>query len=253
MAQVAQAYFHFETALSAQELRRFGRKVRKASREAALRNFNIEVQIVVDIEEGSLVGRITAIGAIILSTTSLISNYKGVKDSLNEICQDARSFGGDVCQRAIDYAGVSKRQVVRIERRTRTTGKLGRLLKDVERLEKSVDELSPSQMKGELSRFNHELEKIAKDLEPEERQALEELLEKTKLPAPRDWPEQVLQPPKAVMEQQQIELMPEEDPGRRKRRPMRYHTSFKVKPKKSRKKTRSLLDKDTGGRRTGRN
>jgi hypothetical protein len=58
MARVAQAYFHFHTRLAEKEMRKFGREVDQAARRAALRNFETAVLINVQIEEGSLIGRV---------------------------------------------------------------------------------------------------------------------------------------------------------------------------------------------------
>jgi hypothetical protein len=135
-----------------------------------------------------MLGLVSAFAPIFLATTILISNYKCVKDGVKEMCEDARSFGADVCANAVDLAGVSEKQVYRLERRTKTVGKLSRLLNDIERLEKSVDDLTPTQMRRELGRFNHELQLIAKDLEPAEKKALEKVLEHTALPPPKKWP-----------------------------------------------------------------
>jgi hypothetical protein len=124
MAQVAQAYFHFQTTLSAGELRKFWRQVGNASRTAAARNFDIDVRVSVDIEEGSVKGGVTALGILVVGI-GLVANYKGVKDSIQEMCADARAFGADVCEKAVELAGISKRQVYRIEGRTKTTGNWG--------------------------------------------------------------------------------------------------------------------------------
>jgi hypothetical protein len=242
MARIAQAYFHFHTRLAEKEIRKFGRQVDKAARRAALRNFETAVLINVDIEEGSLKGRVTVFASIVLATTSLVANYKGAKDSVKEMCEDARSFGTDVCAKAIDLAGVSEKQVYRLERRTKTVGKLGRFLSDVERLEKSVDDLTPAQMRKELGRLNHELQLIAKDMDPAEQKGLEKVLEHTNLPPPMKWPVTDEQP-KAIVKPEQFELTYESAPrldDQSKRRPIRYENSFEVVPQK-RVKSEALL------------
>lgn len=235
MARVAQAYFHFHTRLAEREMRKFGRKVDQAARRAALRNFQTSVLINVEIEEGSLIGRVTAFATILIASTSLISNYKGVKDGVKEMCEDARSFGADVCAKAVDLAGVSEKQVYRVERRTKTVGKLDRLLSDIDRLEKSTDDLTPAQMRKELGRFNRELQLIAKDLDPAEKKALEKVLEHTTLPPPKKWPVTDQEEPKAILKPEQFELTYESAPkleDQSKRRPIRYENSFRVLPKK---------------------
>lgn len=208
MAQIAQAYFHFRTDLSVKQFQKFGRQVRRASKGAALNNFDREVSVLVDIEEGSVKGRVTVFAAL-LAGTSLIANYKGVKDSVKEICEDARGFGSDVCQKAINYAGVSQQQIYRVERRTKTSGKLSRLLSDIARLEGSVNELSANQMHVELSRLNKELQLLAKDLEPEDQNGLTHVLSKTRLPPSSKWPDPTRELPKQVKREEQIDLLTE--------------------------------------------
>jgi hypothetical protein len=245
MARIAQAYFHFHTRFAEKEMRKFGRQVDLAARRAALRNFETATLINVEIEEGSLIGRVTAYASIVLATTSLVSNYKGVKDGVKEMCEDARSFGADVCAKAIDLAGVSDKQVYRLERRTKTVGKLSRFLSDVERLEKSVDDLTPAQMRKELGRLNHELQSIAKDMEPAEQKGLEKVLERTNLPPPKKWPVSDEQQ-KAIMKPEQFELTYESAPrleDQSKRRPIRYKNSFKVVPQKRVKREALLIPK----------
>jgi hypothetical protein len=236
MARIAQAYFHFHTRLSEKELRQFGHRVDHAARQAAIRNFKTAVLINVEIEEGSLIGRVTALAALVAIYTGLISDYKGVKDGIMEMCKDARSFGLDVCTKAIDLAGISNKQVYRIERRTKTVGKLGRLLTDVERLEKSIDDLTPTQMRNELNRLNHELQTIARDLDQKENEALGKVLEKTRLPLPNRWPTTDAEEPKAIVKPEQFELEIDrfgtEATPRRIYRPQQYESSFKVAPRK---------------------
>jgi hypothetical protein len=243
MARIAQAYFHFHTRLAEKEMRKFGRQVDRAARRAALRNFETVVIINVDIEEGSLKGRVTVFASIILATTTLVSNYKGVKDGVKEMCEDARSFGTDVCKKAIDLAGVSDKQVYRLERRTKTAGKLSRFLGDVERLENSADDLTPSQMREELGRLNHELQLIARDMEPEDQNGLQKVLERTNLLPPQKWPVSDEQT-KAILKPEQLELTYESRPrldDESKRRVIRYENSFEVIPRKRAKREALLI------------
>jgi hypothetical protein len=248
MARIAQAYFHFHTRLSEKALRKFGRQIDRVARRAAIKNFDGSVLIEVEIEEGSLIGRVTAVATILALYTGLISNYKGVKDSVREMCEDARSFGADVCTKAIKLAQINEKQVYRIERRTKTVGKLGRLLSDVERLENSVDDLSPAQLKKELRRLNHGLQMISKDIGSKEREALGNILNHTKLPPPSKWPRGDIDEPKALLKPEQLELTYQEAPrledeSKRIFQPIRYRNSFKVEPKKRMRRETLLLPK----------
>jgi len=144
MAHVAQAYFHFRTLSSVRDVKSFGRKIDAAARHAARTNFDLDVRVVVELEDGSLIGRVSVFAGILAVWTGLISDYKGVRESVSLMCEDARSFGFDVCNKAIEISGVSNKQIIRTERRTKVTGKISRLLHDLERLERSIDELSPA-------------------------------------------------------------------------------------------------------------
>lgn len=246
MAQIAQAYFHFHADLPARNLSKFGRRIDRAARSAALRNFDTTVTITVEIVEGSTIGRITAYAGIIGLFTTPIANYKGVKDSVKEIYADARSFGSEVAEKAIQLAGVSGKQVYRIERRTKTVGKLRRLLNDIERLENSVNDLTPKQMKEELGRLNHELQAISTDLAPQEQQQLSQILKTTKLPPPSRWPRPDEHAPRAILRPEQYELTIEQplqidDRLKARRKPSRYENSFEVEPAKRVHKHEVLL------------
>jgi hypothetical protein len=104
------------------------------------------------------------------------------------MCNDAREFAVDVCGPFITKAGVSKEDVYRFERRLKTPGKLYRFSKRLEKLEHSVDELSPRDVQKELGSLRAEFESIAQHLSPKERQALEPTLKRPKLPPPEKWP-----------------------------------------------------------------
>ncbi len=85
------------------------------------------VEVDVQIEEGSLITRITVVGGLLLGAYSTIADYKGFKDRVVEMCDDAREFAVDVCSPFVKKAGVPNEDVYRFERRLKTPGKLYRL------------------------------------------------------------------------------------------------------------------------------
>ena len=95
MARVAQAYFHFHTRLAEREMRKFGRKVDQAARRAALRNFGTAVLINVEIEEGSLIGRVTILlWQIVLCDEDQIVGFRvSLQQILERFAHDALSCG----------------------------------------------------------------------------------------------------------------------------------------------------------------
>ncbi len=156
-----------------------------------------EVEIEVQIEEGSLITRVTVVGSILLGVYNFVANYKGFKEGVVEMCNDAREFAVDVCDPFINKAGVPKEEVYRFERRLKVPGKLYRFGKRLEKLEKSVDELSPRDVQKELGELRSEFESIEDLLSSEERHALRPVLKRAKLPFPENWPQP--EEPKAIL------------------------------------------------------
>src|SRR5262249_35922365 len=146
------------------------------------------VEIEVQLEEGSLIVRATVAGSILLGIYSAVADYKGFKESVVEMCDDAREFAVDVCGPFIQKAGVAKEDVYRFERRLKTPGRLYRISKRLDKLERSVNELSPREVQKELARLKGELDSVSKDLSGPERKAIESALKRPKLPPPERWP-----------------------------------------------------------------
>jgi hypothetical protein len=146
------------------------------------------VEVDIQIEEGSLITRITVVGGLLLGAYSTIADYKGFKDSVVEMCDDAREFAVDVCSPFVRKAGVPKEDVYRFERRLKTPGKLYRLSKRLEKLEHSVNELSPRAIQKELASLRAELDAATKDLSTSDRDKILVGFKRPKLPPPEKWP-----------------------------------------------------------------
>ncbi|MEY9184877.1 hypothetical protein [Bradyrhizobium sp. USDA 313] len=189
MTELAQAYIHLKPfSASHGEIRSLGRYAKRVAVRTAADIYGGGVEIEVQIEEGSLIGRITVIGSLLLAAHGHIADYKGFKESVVDMCDDAREFAVDVCAPFIKKAGVPKEDVYRFERRLKTPGKLYRFSKRLEKLEKSVTELSPRDVQKELSNLRTEMDSINQHLSPQERQALDPILNRPKLPPPKEWP-----------------------------------------------------------------
>jgi hypothetical protein len=198
VTQLAQAYIHLKPySASERKVRSLGRYAKRVAIRAAAELYGGDVEIEVQIEEGSLITRVTVAGSILLGVYGFVANYKGFKEGVVEMCNDAREFAVDVCGPFITKAGLSKEDVYRFERRLKTPGKLYRFSKRLEKLEHSVDELSPRDVQKELGNLRAEFESIAQQLSPQERQALEPTLKRPKLPPPEKWP--IPEEPKAVL------------------------------------------------------
>jgi hypothetical protein len=189
VTQLAQAYIHLKPYYATErQVRSLGRHAKRVAIKAAAEIYGGDVEIEVQIEEGSLITRVTVAGSILLGVYGFVANYKGFKEGVVEMCNDAREFAVDVCGPFITKAGVPKEDVYRFERRLKTPGKLYRFSKRLEKLEHSVDELSPRSVRKELGSLRAEFESIAQHLSPLERQSLEPALKRPKLPPPEKWP-----------------------------------------------------------------
>jgi hypothetical protein len=187
---LAQAYIHLKPySASERKVYQLGRYAQRVAAKAAIDIYGGGVEIEVQIEEGSLVTRITVIGALVLSGVySHIADYKGFKESIGEMCEDAREFAVDVCSPFVQKAGVSKDEIYRFERRLKTPGKLLRISRRLDKLQHSVNELSPRDVQKELASLRRELDAVTKDLSEAEKKAIETGLKRPKLPSPANWP-----------------------------------------------------------------
>lgn len=189
MTTLAQAYIHLKPySASEREIHSLGRYAQRIAAQAAIEIYGGGVEIDVQIEEGSLVTRVTVVGALLLAVHSHVADYKGFRESIVEICEDAKEFAVDVCSPFVKKAGVSKEDVYRFERRLKTPGKLLRISKRLDKLQNSVNELSPRALQKELANLRVELDSVAEDISESERATVESALKRPKLPPPAQWP-----------------------------------------------------------------
>jgi hypothetical protein len=138
------------------------------------------------------------VGSILLGTYGAIADYKSFKESVVEMCADAREFAADLCGPFTTKAGVPKDEIYRFEKRLKTPGKLYNLSRDLERLERSTTELSPRDVQRELSRMRAKLDRIAADLSAHEMEAVTSSLKTRRLPPPQKWPDNEGPPKHAI-------------------------------------------------------
>jgi hypothetical protein len=118
-----------------------------------------------------------------------VGNYKGFKESVLEMCKDARRFGFNVCQKFQSAAGTSEKQIYRVEKRLKTPGRISRLIRRMERLEENLDKLDHQQVRQELIDAGQQLEIILLDLPVEDTDILQQQLRYRNLPPIKQWPE----------------------------------------------------------------
>jgi hypothetical protein len=84
--------------------------------------------------------------------------------------------------------GASKRQIYRVEKRLKAPGKINRLIKKLEKLDRIASTLNKAEMRNQLESVRHDLDMLEKEMASDEIEALKISLEFKNLPPLRDLP-----------------------------------------------------------------
>jgi hypothetical protein len=178
MAQIAQTYVHLRPyELDSERIKQLGYGVQESAIEAALAVYGGGVKIDVDLEPGSVRGWVTVggiIGALHVGYGA-VADYKGFKESIVEICEDAKKFGMIVGDAFTAKAGVSPDSVYRVEKRLKVPGKIKRVFTKMEVLDQMAGKMSTSEIAARIAEIEHELQSIEKELTSEEKLGLHQL------------------------------------------------------------------------------
>jgi hypothetical protein len=210
MAELAQTYIHLRPyEITRRRLDELGDYVQEIARNAARDVYGGNVTIDVKLEGGSLKVWVTVGGIIngLYIGYGIVADYKGFKEGIVDLCSEARAFGTDVCGAFTQKAGAPKRQIYRVEKRLKAPGKINRLIKKLESLDRMADRLSNAEMRRQLDSVKRDLELLEKDMTSEEIERLQKTLEFKNLPPLKDLPErrQARDMPKAALRVQDIQ------------------------------------------------
>lgn len=99
MAQLVRVYLYVrQFPINREGLERLGQTAERVAHLTAGENFDVPVEINLDLEEGSLKVVGFVIGTL-FSTYYFVGNYKAFKEGVVEVCNDANKFGGEFCDR----------------------------------------------------------------------------------------------------------------------------------------------------------
>jgi hypothetical protein len=195
MAQLAQAYVHLRPyRVTRGLLDELGDYTEQTAIEAIKRIYGGNVTVEIKIEEGSLKAWVTVLGVLYVGadiahkTYGTIADYKGFKDSIVELCKDAREFGVDVCGAVTAKSGASESQIFRTEKRRKTPGRLARLIEHLEQVDQLQGKLSKGELARQMEMVRRELAVIERDLTPEESDVLHRYLQFENIPPLRQVP-----------------------------------------------------------------
>lgn len=171
MAQLAQTYIHLQPyEITRARIGRLGDRVKELALNAGRDIYGGNVTIDVRLEGGSLKSWVTVVGIItaIHVGYDVISDYAGFKESIGELCNDARKFGVDVCGEFTHAAGASDNQIYRTEKRLKAPGKIMRIIKKVETVDQMAGKLHERELKRQLDSIERDLKALERDMSPEE-------------------------------------------------------------------------------------
>ena len=161
MTRLAEAYFHFKRfEVSDERLEQLGREASATAAFAATGLFSPDSEIEVVLEEGSLRGWCKVIGiGLLVGTYHVAVDYKSLKENLPLIVHDARAYGETFFETFLPAIHIPSQQVYRTERRTKTPGKLLRVLERHEWLIAHRSQLSAEVFKRETEAIEVQTEK----------------------------------------------------------------------------------------------
>lgn len=187
MTQIAEAYFHVkEFNPSEVDLLTLGDAAALIAAQTALPIFDPSAIIDVRLAEGSVKGWIKV--ATVLTIYSSVADYKGFKESIVEIVHDSKRFSGLFIEKLSQSGQIKKGYMYRVERRTKTPGRIKKIIEKQEWLERHKSALRTSQIYQIEIEIEKMLQLVLLDLDPSDRAAIRKVLgrEVPRLPIPEE-------------------------------------------------------------------
>lgn len=183
MTEIAEAYFHFQPfEVSEDRLQRYGLDFSEIAAKAASELFDPNCFLEIRLQSGSLFGwaTVTAIGSFIAGNAL---NYKNLKENLTDMAADAKKFGGWVNTLFVHKGSVPKDRIYRTESRSKTPGKLLRVMKRQDRLNSRRSRLSDEEVEREEKAISRLAVEALAELPTEDRSAVWTMLKERSEPA----------------------------------------------------------------------
>jgi hypothetical protein len=163
MATLAEGYIHLKPYLASRgRLVEIGELSQVAAEDIAQRVYGGNVTLHIRIEEGSAKAWFTVVAGL----ATAIGTYPTLRAGVIALVNDAREFGGIINTTFIEKSRAKDEQVFRVERRTKTPGKIARVIKRLDELNETP--AKPEKRRLELAMVRQDLEAIEADLKQEE-------------------------------------------------------------------------------------
>lgn len=163
MATLAEGYIHLKPYMASRgRLIDIGELSQAAAVEIAQRVYGGDVWLHTRIEEGSAKAWYT----VVASLAAAIIAYPNLRTGTIALVNDAREFGSYVNTTFLEESKAKPEQTFRVERRTKTPGKIARVIKHLDELNETP--AKPEKRRLELAMVRLELEAIERDLQQDE-------------------------------------------------------------------------------------
>jgi hypothetical protein len=226
LARLAQTSVRFRSLeVDEEELFLLGTQIDRVAAGIAREIYGEGVEVDVVLEAGSLLIRITVLGAFLLGTYDAVSKYPDFKLGVEKLVEDANHYGSAVYKQILKLTG--EKEADSVVKRDMTPGTISRLIDRLENLQE-LQKHAPAQIsQHQLRQIIRELEAIERDLQPQERQIIDRALEQRGLPPLRELPERIPGVEGARMailreREERVGRAPTSGDGARKRK-LRYH------------------------------
>jgi hypothetical protein len=126
------------------------------------------VEIGIRLEEGSLKAWMVVVGCIWTALGPIynaIATYPQFKEGIKELYKDAKEFGEGVL--GVVQEETTARQLYRVERRTKTVGRIRRLIRTIDKLKRDSWKLESDEYKDRVSQISYRLHSLLSDIDDE--------------------------------------------------------------------------------------
>jgi hypothetical protein len=177
MTELAQVYVHLRPYdVDAKSIDRLGNAVREHAVAAARSIYHGNVTIDIRLEEGTIKVWATVIGVlgVLHVGYGVIADYKGFKEGVVAVCEDAQKFATFVSDHFVKDAAATPLQTFRVERRLKVPGKIRRVIVELEKLENA--QLTEPELSSRLAEVRRNIAQIERTLGAPEIDGLNQIL-----------------------------------------------------------------------------
>ncbi len=164
---LSQAYFHVEPERIQDEtsLANFKEELLRFAKSRTEFFMHPDAQVQVDFEEGSLKGRVTVIGTIMLLMQG-VANYKDFREGIQLIYNDSRRLSEYIISEALFAAGSKHDDVIRLEARAGIVGTIQKVITVLEQVKRGADGSMPaSEIIKKMNESSDEISKLIDNIQ----------------------------------------------------------------------------------------